>query len=139
MQTSVEEQRIVKVDKRKSNRRGLNSNHKVHNKLRIVGVNSNGISSKLKSLDHIISELSPSIICLQETKMRKVGRIKGKNTQNYTTFELVRQHSGGGVLVHIENMKIRILNAYGPQLNDSTERNLSVAHFHFWSRIEIVL
>ena len=91
VQTSVEEQRILKINKnKKSNRRGLNSNHKVHNKLRIVGVNSNGISSKLKSLDHIISELNPSIICLQETKMRKVGRIKGKNTQNYTTFELVR-------------------------------------------------
>ena len=98
VQTSVEEQRILKINKRKVNRRGLNSNHKVHNKLRIVGVNSNGISSKLKSLDHIIAELSPSIICLQETKMRKVGRIKGKNTQNYTTFELVRQHSGGGGL-----------------------------------------
>ena len=157
MQASVEKSRNVKVDKKKkSNRRGLNSNHNVHNKLRIVGVNSNGISSKLKSLDHIISELSPSIICLQETKMRKVGRIKGKNMSKYTTFELVRQHSGGGglatmvspdlspvwisegddevellvVQVHIDNMKIRILNCYGPQIIDQMERKAA-----FWARL----
>ena len=78
---SVKIQRDVKAVQKKSNRRGLKSNHKVQNKLKIVGVNSNGISSKFKSLDHIISELSPTVICLQETKMRRVGRIKSKNTQ----------------------------------------------------------
>ena len=157
VQASVEENRNVKVDKKKKNkRRGVNSNHTVNNKLRIVGVNSIGISFKLRSLDHIISELSPGVICLQETKMRKVGRIKGRNTQKYTTFELVRQHSGGGglatmvssdlfpvwisegddeveilvVQVHIENMKVRILNAYGPQVNDHVDRKRA-----FWNRL----
>ena len=153
---SVKIQRDVKAAQKKSNRRGLKSNHKVHNKLRVVGINSNGISSKFKSLDHIISELSPTVICLQETKMRRVGRIKTKNTQKYTTFELVRQHSGGGglatmvspdlspvwisegndeveilvVQVHIENMSVRIINAYGPQVIDHVDRKAA-----FWARL----
>ena len=88
--------------------------------------------------------------------MRKVGRIKSKNTQTYTTFELVRKQSGGGglgtmvspdlspvwisegddeveilvVQVHIENMSVRIINAYGPQVIDHVERKAA-----FWARL----
>ena len=121
-----------------------------------MGCNANGISSKFQSLDHIITELSPSVICLQETKVRTVGKIKSKNSKNYTIFELVRKQSRGGGLailvkpdlnplwisegddlteiivveVHIKELAIRIINCYGPQETDSIERKSL-----FWSRL----
>ena len=82
---------------------------------------------------------------MQETKLRKVGKLK---CPNYITFELVRKSSAGGGLatiikadldpvwiaegddineilvveIHIKNLPIRIINAYGPQESDSIER-----------------
>ena len=79
-------------------RRGHRGKHKVENKLRIVGVNANGLSSKLQSLDHIIKSLNPAVICIQETKLRKIGKIKGENTKNYVVFEITRKQSHGGGL-----------------------------------------
>ena len=121
--------------------------------MRIIGINANGISSKLDSLTHIISDLNPSIICLQETKLRKMGKLQYKG---YTIFELIRKQSAGGGLailtksdlepiwvsegddeveilvieVHIENYPIKIINAYCPQESDSIERKAS-----FWARL----
>ena len=82
----------------KKTRRGYKGKFSIQNKLRILGVNSNGISSKLSSLNYLIKELNPSIICLQETKLRKLGKLKSDNCKNYLTFELVRKHSHGGGL-----------------------------------------
>ena len=122
--------------------------------LRIIGINANGISSKLQSLQHILNSLNPGVVCLQETKLRKVGKLKCKN---YITFELVRKDSAGGGLativdpsldpvyisegddtteilviqIHIKNMPIRIINAYGPQECDSSEKKSL-----FWARIQ---
>ena len=55
-------------------RRGQKNKFKVKNSVRLVGVNANGILSKLQSLNYIICELNPTIICLQETKVRKAGK-----------------------------------------------------------------
>ena len=121
--------------------------------LKIIGINANGISSKLQSLQHIINSLEPSVICLQETKLRKGGKLK---SNDYVTFELVRKNSAGGGLatlvkkdldpvwisegdditevlvveIHIENLPVRIINAYGPQESDSIERKTQ-----FWARL----
>ena len=90
---------------------------------------------------------------MQETKLRKVGKLK---CPNYITFELVRKSSAGGGLatiikadldpvwiaegdditeilvveIHIKNLPIRIINAYGPQESDSIERKTM-----FWARL----
>ena len=155
MANGNKEQRNVKGDKNRKTRRGL-SKHKTQNNFSLIGVNSNGISSKLKSLDHIISTINPSVICIQETKVKKAGRIKVQS-KDYVTFELVRTESGGGGLatmvkadlspvwvsegddttevlvveIHIEGKRIRVLNAYGPQSGDSSDRKTK-----FWSRIQ---
>ena len=41
--------------------------------------------------------------------------------------------------VRVKSGERFVIAARESRNNDSTERNLSVAHFHFWSRIEIVL
>ena len=87
-----------KVNGAVKNRRGHKGKYQIQNKFKLVGVNSNGISSKLQSLDHIISELNPSVICIQETKLRTVGKIKSENSKGFTIFELVRKQSRGGGL-----------------------------------------
>ena len=155
MANGKQKQRNVKCDKDTKTRRGL-SKHKTQNNFSLVGVNSNGISSKLKSLDHIISQKNPSVICIQETKVKKAGRIKVQS-KDYVTFELIRKESGGGGLatmvkadlspvwvsegddftevlvveIHLDEKNIRIINAYGPQSCDSSERKTK-----FWSRIQ---
>ena len=141
----------------KKTRRGKKGKYCFKNMLRIIGVNPDGISSKFPSLDYIIKVLGPGIICLQETKVRKIGKLKSENSKKYTIFELVRKHSHGGGLaimakpelepvwiaegddqvevlvveVRIKELKIRIINAYGPQESDSLERKTM-----FWSRLQ---
>ena len=131
------------------------SKHSVTNNLCLVGVNANGIQSKLNSLNHIISQLNPSVICLQETKCKKVGRVKIES-KGYIVFELLRKQSGGGGLatlvkadlspvwvaegddlveilvvdIHIDSRSVRIINCYAPQECDSMERKIA-----FWARL----
>ena len=112
--------------------------------------------SKLDSLNHIISTLQPSVITLQETKLRKSGKLNSKVSKDYVIFELCRKDSHGGGLativkkslnpvfisegndqeeilniqIQINEIKIRILNCYGPQECSPLEKkNL------FWSRL----
>lgn len=154
---SKENNGAVNVDKTdRKNRRGYKGKYQVQNKFKLIGVNINGISSKLQSLDHIISELNPSVICIQETKLRTVGKIKSENSKGFTIFELVRKQSCGGglatlvkpdlnpvwisegddfteilvVQVHIKELCIRVINCYGPQETDSIERKTV-----FWARL----
>ena len=136
-----------------NNRRGLrkSKNKKCCRKLKLIGFNSAGLASKLFSFDHILSTVQPAIFFIQETKMRKQGKIKTTLTENYQIFELVRKerHGGGlaiGVINDLEpvwigegddevevlvveaqivNLKIRCICAYGPQEKDSQERKLN--------------
>ena len=141
----------------KKSRRGYKGKYYIEKRLRVIGINANGISPKFPSLDFVIKELNPSIICLQETKLRKTGKLKSENCKKYINFELVRKHSHGGGLatmvkselepvwiaegddqvellvveVRVKELKIRIINAYGPQESDSVERKTL-----FWARIQ---
>ena len=79
------------------------------NKLTIVGQNVFGALSKQKSLTNVINVLSPSIINLQETKVRKAGMLK---FTGYQTFENVRSDKlGGGLLTAVDiNLKPVLVN-----------------------------
>ena len=122
----------------------------------MIGVNANGIKSKLGSLDFLMSELNPAIICIQETKCKRPGTIKCKNSANYVCFELNRKLSGGGgvatlvkpdlepvlvfpgsdeeeilvVEVHVEGLHVRVINAYAPQACDNKDKKQN-----FWARM----
>ena len=92
--------------KTNKNRRSLRGNKtkKCARKLTLVGFNSAGLSSKFDSCDHILSSIQPSIFFIQETKLRKQGKIKTQNSKNYQIFELVRKDKhGGGLAVGVVN------------------------------------
>ena len=144
--------------KTKKNRRSLRKNKtkKCARKLILVGFNSAGLSSKLDSFDHILTTIQPSVFFIQETKLRKQGKIKTQNSKNYQIFELVRKDKQGGGLaigvvkdlepvwiregddnievlvveIKIEDLKTRCICAYGPQEKDSQDKKLN-----FWARL----
>ena len=61
----------------------------------MIGINSNGLLSKLLSFDNVLHELSPSIFFVQETKTKNYGQIKSANCVN-VIYELIRSERGGG-------------------------------------------
>ena len=69
------------VVKKKRNRRSLRKNKvKVNKKkVRFMGVNSAGISSKLHSLKSVVKSLEPSVIFIEETKLKRQGKLKLEN------------------------------------------------------------
>ena len=62
----------------------------------LLGANCNGILKKQASLLGTMSIFKPSIVTLQETKVRKSGRLKLKG---YQIFENVRKDGNGGGLL----------------------------------------
>ena len=135
-------------------RRGYKGKFKVEKELTVVNNNCNGIMSKLASLSYLISELKPSIITLQETKLKQPGKLRSKGLKDYVIFELCRKNSQGGglatvvekslnpvfisegddkeeilvVQIHVNNVALRIFNLYGPQETEGEKKHL------FWSR-----
>ena len=119
-----------------------------------MGNNCAGLKAKKDSLESIIKMMkTPSCITLQETKLAKNANFL---LENYQVFLKNRNGSGGGLLTAIDpslnpmlisvrnedaesltgqlmcgNMKIRVINAYGPQ-EDDTQQN----KFNFWMGIE---
>ena len=100
-----------------------------------------------------INHFSPSCVIIQESKLRKCGSLKLKG---YQIFELTRQGMGGGlftaideslspvlvsagnngneiltVQVQVGGIKMRILNAYGPQEGSNKDDILD-----FWHEVE---
>ena len=149
-------------DKTRTNktRRGKGKKNKQKNERKnidfsIIGSNANGLLGKQESLKNNINFFKPSIVTVQETKLKKLGSIRLKG---YQIFEKLRAGGlGGGLLtavdedlepVLISNEKdeekeiltiqvkagkhnIRVINAYGPQEDDPNEKV-----FDFWENIE---
>ena len=83
----------------RKNRRALKRNKSNKNQMiKLVGVNSAGISSKFPSFKTMLNKLNPSIWFLQETKLKTPGKIKTGTSNQYQIFELLRTNSGGGSL-----------------------------------------
>ena len=65
-------------------------------KFSLFGSNCNGLKAKLDSLKNVIQIFNrPSCLTLQETKLRKSGRIQ---LAGYQIFQLNRVGFGGGLL-----------------------------------------
>ena len=69
-------------------RRGKGGSKKVNNStntnLVIIGNNCAGITGKIDSLKRVIEAFSPGVIMLQETKVKKQGKV---NIKEYIVFE----------------------------------------------------
>ena len=120
-----------------------------------MGANCAGFSSKKNSFESIINNKKPSLFFLQETKVKREGRIK---QGGYQIYELVRSSKLGGGLaigavdeiepafisegndtteilvieVRINGMQVRCINGYAPQENDAKERKSK-----FWERLSV--
>ena len=123
-----------------------------------LGINSAGLSSKLHSFDKLLSDISPGVFFVQETKMRRIGNIKTLNVKKYQVFELVRKSKGCGGLalgalhtlnptwlgegndeieclsieITVQKLKIRCVVGYGPQEGDKNERKEK-----FWNHLDL--
>ena len=135
-QTTQKKKKNRRVKKRKNVRNHLNS------ELNLIGVNAAGISSKLFSFDKLLADTNAGVFFIQETKMRKEGKIKTAHTSKYQIFERIRKTGKGGgglalgvhhdlspawvgegeneietlsVEISVQDFKIRCVAAYGPQ------------------------
>ena len=140
---------------KRKNRRGKYRRKSSINKpklsLSILGSNANGINGKLTSFKNAIKQYgNPSCITLQETKLRS----NNFKVPGYQVFQKNRTGFGGGLItaideniasvlvsnteseilvvqIKVEGLEIRIINAYGPQEDSSTEN----IH-NFWQDLE---
>ena len=156
---SVSSKKKLIEDKKKSNknRRSLNTNKNRNKQVTLIGTNCAGLSSKLKSFEILLNQVKPSIFFLQETKMKREGKIKVDNIGDFQVYELVRNSKQGGGLaigvlnelkpafiregddeteimvveVKLNGIQTRCINGYGPQDTDSSDRKTK-----FWRKLE---
>ena len=133
----------------------INKKSKTEN-LRLVGVNAAGIKSKMISFEKVLSDLKPGVVFLQETKSKQQGNIV-KSSSIYESYELIRKSKSGGglfigvakelnpawlaegnddieflsVMINLNDLAIRCVNAYGPQENDLLEKKVE-----FWTSLD---
>ena len=75
---------------------------KPETKLKILQININGLSNKIKELELLISETKADIITIQETKL--TSNSKSPKIPNYTEIRKDRLYNkGGGLLTYIKN------------------------------------
>ena len=96
-------------------KRGYGRKNRKNNNVRkiefsLLESNANGIQAKKESLMENINTFTPSVITIQETKLRKSGtfRIPG-----YQVFEKVRNGFGGGLLTAVDENLLPVLISTG--------------------------
>ena len=143
---------------KKQNRRPFKKKQKAHFiDFKLFSCNSAGLKNKFISLSKIINDANLSIFCLQETHFIREGQIKFHNNQNFQIFEKLRCSKYGGglaigarnelnpvwlgdggqeveslsVQISLHEMKIRVVNAYGPQEYDNIQKKTL-----FWEHLD---
>ena len=143
-----------KLIQRKTRRGGIRHRYGKYVGFSILGNNVAGINGKRDSLEALIKLLKkPSCITLQESKLG--AKVKFE-LQDYKVYQRNRNSSGGGLItavdlqldsVHISaedidaeilvvqivvnKLKIRVINAYGPQDDDPISEKIQ-----FWTTLE---
>ena len=132
----------------KKNRRGKRKSiKKTSHSLTFVGINANGIKSKMGTFKKLIRDAKPSIWSMQETKCQVKGKFK---LDEYYIYELLREKSKGGGLaigalkdldpvwikegndeveaitieIKVKKLAISYTTSYGPQENDKIEKKI---------------
>ena len=120
-------------------------------------MNAASLKAKLFSFENLILDYEPSVFGIQETHFQKKGQIKFQSSDKYQIYELTRERRGGDglalgvkkclnpiwlksgndqcealtVQISMENLDIRITNAYGPQNYDDGHKKVE-----FWAYLE---
>ena len=77
--------------------------------MKFFGNNADGIMNKLESLENMLQEL-PSVFFIQETHVKRAGRIKTPSARKYTWYELIRTSNaskgekGGSIAIGLLNV-----------------------------------
>ena len=141
-----------------NNRRPKRGKKKVFKqRLKLAGLNIDDFNCRKDSWDNFILQEMPSIITLQETKMKGKGKMKSNTTEMYTIYELRRKSKGGGciaigvlpelnpgwinqgddevevltVQINVKEFNLRITTAYAPQEKVGPTKN-----DNFWTFLE---
>ena len=146
---------VKKKPNRRAKPRFKNKNKFNQNNVTIMGINAAGISSKLSSFKNVLRQLKPAIFFVEETKLKRQGKLKMKN---YEVYELNRKDkNGGGIAIgiieelkpvwisegddnievltieaDINGLKTRCVGAYGPQEYEKLEKKKA-----FWNKLSI--
>ena len=138
----------------RTRRGGIKHKRRLKVNFSLLGNNAAGIKAKKESLEANINIFKkPSCITLQETKLPQNSNFQ---VGNYQVFQKNRNGAGGGLLtavdpdldpvqiatrneeaeiltvqIYLNNQKLRIINAYGPQDDDIQQSKLN-----FWLGIE---
>ena len=92
--SSIRMKSNLKLRKRCMKRNANTKNHI----LKLYGINSAGIKSKMQSFENVLSQLKPHIWMVEETKLKPHEKIKGEVIDEFQVFYLSRQESHGGGL-----------------------------------------
>ena len=95
----------------KSKQKRLRRKHKKRKslKMNLIGNNVDGILKKLESLENLIQHENPAVIFLQETQVKRAGRIQTPSASKFTWYEFNRTknaekgYKGGGVAIGVHN------------------------------------
>ena len=146
-----------KIRNKIQNRRPRRRKNTLSKQITFFSCNSAGIKNKLFSLSKVINDLSVSVFCLQETHLSREGKIKFENSKKYQIYEKLRTTKAGGglaigvlndlkpvwigegeeniealsVQISVNEMNLRIVNAYGPQEYDEKFKK-----DQFWSHLD---
>ena len=146
--TSLSNVKLYKKRNRRPLRKKINE---VNTSFSMLSCNSASLKNKLFSLSKTIEDLNLSLFCVQETHFVKEGSVKFKGVDRFQIFEKLRDTKSGGGLcigalqdlnpiwvgesmsikITVQDMEIRVVNSYGPQEYDSSEKKEN-----FWSHLD---
>ena len=89
----------VKADNKKI-RRGQSKCKQLFKNFKIYYVNCRELKTKLDSIDRIVNELSPQVICLTETML---GEKEKLSIAGYTPFFNNNKSGKGGIMIAVQN------------------------------------
>ena len=70
-----------------------------------MGINAEGLASKLHSFDFALKSTTARIFFVQEVKQQIKGNIKTDYLRNFQLFEMVRKEqrtAGGGLMIGVD-------------------------------------
>ncbi len=106
-----------------------------NSKLKILQININGLSNKIKELELLIHDVKADIVTVQETKLTQNS--KTPKILNYTSIRKDRTYNkGGGLIIYVKN-NITFTNNNIPQIINQNFIELQLITLHLTPKKQI--